>query len=70
MEEAPANIAFPVNRNGRPSTIGVMIDRMASALTLEREAMTLKKTDDFAGRKLWEARGHTSTRIVEVLISS
>lgn len=32
--------------------------------------MTLKKTDDFAGRKLWEARGHTSTRIVEVLISS
>ena len=48
----------------------VPIHRVASALALEGEAVTLKKADKIVRGKLWEARRHTSTRTVEVLTSS
>lgn len=53
-----------------PSTVMVPIHRVASALALEGEAVTLKKADKIVRGKLWEARRHTSTRTVEVLTSS
>lgn len=70
MEKPVAQVSFPMYGDSRSATIRVAIDRMASTLTLQREAAALENLDNFTGGKLWKARGHTSTRTVEVLTSS
>ena len=60
----------PVNRHGSPASVRMPVYGVTSALALQGKAVTLEKPDNLTGGELWEARGHTSTRIVEALTSS